>query len=191
LKKIVDFRNLCRSISDSGHSLSDIDCPTILMNDNDACVQWSHNMTSKAARHIELRKNLIWEWVQDKMLDVIHIAGKLNPADIFTKEMCNGMHFQRLRDSFMSCLSDFLSTSLLTVHHACLRNPNQLIPVVARVTLTNCVSQYFTALASSSFCQMLMNISHLCSSGRQLLRGLHGFYRLILYSSVGGLLVYS
>jgi hypothetical protein len=50
-------------------------------------------MTSKAARHIELQENSIREWVQDKTLDVLHIAGKLNPADIFTKEMLNGTHF--------------------------------------------------------------------------------------------------
>jgi hypothetical protein len=50
-------------------------------------------MTSKAARHIELRKNSIRKWVQDKTLDVLHVAGKLNPADIFTKEMHDGTHF--------------------------------------------------------------------------------------------------
>ena len=44
-------------------------------------------MTSKVARHIELRKNLVCEWVQDKTLKVIHIAGKTNLTDIFTKEM--------------------------------------------------------------------------------------------------------
>jgi hypothetical protein len=50
-------------------------------------------MTSKAAHHIELHKKLIRKWVQDKTLDVLHVAGKLNPADIFTKEMRNGTHF--------------------------------------------------------------------------------------------------
>jgi hypothetical protein len=92
-KKIVDFRNLCQSISKNGHSLSNIDSLTKLFNDNNACVRWSHNMTSKAACHIELRENLICEWVQDKTLDVLHVAGKLNPADIITKEMHDGTHF--------------------------------------------------------------------------------------------------
>jgi hypothetical protein len=133
-------------------------------------------MTSKAAHHIELRENSIREWVQDRTLDVLHIAGKFKPADIFTtKEMHDGTHFRHLRDSFMSCLSDFLSTSLLTVHHDKLQTPNQLIPVAARVSLTNGISSYFTALASSSFCRLLTNISHLCSAGRQLLCSLHGF----------------
>jgi hypothetical protein len=55
-KKIIDFRNLHRSVSESGHSLSNIDSLTLLFNNNDTCVRWSHNMTSKAARHIELRE---------------------------------------------------------------------------------------------------------------------------------------
>ncbi len=174
-KKIIDFCNLRWSISKSGHSLSNIDSPTLLFNNNDACVRWLHNMTSKAAWHIELRENSICEWVHDKILDVLHVAGKLNPADIFTKEMRNGTHFCHLRDSFMSRLSDFLSTSLLLVHHARLWTPNQILPAAACVTLTNCGSSYFTALATSSFCRTLTNTSHLCSSGCQLLRGLHGF----------------
>jgi hypothetical protein len=92
-KKIVDFCNLRWSISNNGHSLSNIDSPTKLFNDNNACVRWSHNMTSKAACHIELRENSIRKWMQDKTLDVLHVAGKLNPADIFTKEMHDGTHF--------------------------------------------------------------------------------------------------
>ncbi len=39
---------------------------------------------------------------QERTIDVEHVAGKINPADIFTKEMGNGAHFHRLRDSFMS-----------------------------------------------------------------------------------------
>ena len=77
----------------SGHRLPDATQLTLLYNENNACVQWSHNMTSKAARHIELCENSVCEWVQDKSLAVRHVSGKLNPADIFTKEMRNGAHF--------------------------------------------------------------------------------------------------
>jgi hypothetical protein len=55
-KKVDYFRNLCPSISESGLPLPDATLPTVLYNDNDACVKWSYNMTSKAARHIKLRK---------------------------------------------------------------------------------------------------------------------------------------
>ncbi len=56
-----------------------------------------------------------------------------------------------------------------------LQTPNQILLAAARLTLVNCASSYSMAFASSSFCCTLTNISHLCSSGRQLLRGLHGF----------------
>jgi hypothetical protein len=92
-KKIVDFRNLCQSVSKNGHSLSNINSPMKLFNNNNACVRWSHYMTSKAAHHIEICKNSIHKWVQDKTLGVLYVAGKLNPADIFTKEMRDGTHF--------------------------------------------------------------------------------------------------
>jgi hypothetical protein len=65
----------------------------VLYNDNDACVKWSYNMTLKAACHIKFRENLVREWVQDGSLKVLHIAGKTNPVDIFTKEMRDGTHF--------------------------------------------------------------------------------------------------
>jgi hypothetical protein len=92
-KKVVGFRSLCRSISESGLPLLNATLPTILYNDNDACIMWSYNMTSKVACHIELRENLVGEWVQDKSLKVLHVAGKLNLVDIFTKEMRDGTHF--------------------------------------------------------------------------------------------------
>ncbi len=122
-KKVLDFRNLCRSVSNSSHSIEDLSSPMLLYNDNDACVKWLHNMTSKAARHIELRENSIQEWVQDKTLNIVHVAGKVNPANIFTKEMKDGAHFCCLRDSFMLCLSDFVNDSLLYLHHACQQSP--------------------------------------------------------------------
>jgi hypothetical protein len=57
-KKVVGLRDLCQSITNSGHNLSNISQPALLYNDNYACIKWSYNMTSKAAHHIELRE--IW-----------------------------------------------------------------------------------------------------------------------------------
>jgi hypothetical protein len=93
-KKVVDFRNICRSVTEASFPISDLKNPTFIHNDNEACVKWSYNMTSKAARHIELRKNSVREWVQDKTISVKHVAGKTNPADIFNKEMRDGIHFR-------------------------------------------------------------------------------------------------
>jgi hypothetical protein len=166
-KKVVDFRNLCYSISESGLPLPDATLPTVLYNDNDSCVKWSYNMTSKAAPHIKLRKNLVREWVQDKSIKVVHVAGKTNPADIFTKEMCNCMHFHRLRNSFMSRLSnflsgsvlaihlshlsDFLSGSVLAIHHAWQQSPTLGVFAAAQVSLSSGDSPYLRVFASSSF----------------------------------------
>jgi hypothetical protein len=133
-KKVVDFRNICQSMVDSGHNLQDILSPTLLFNDNDTCVKWLYNMTSKAARHIDLRENSVREWIQSRLLLVKHISGKLNPSDIFTKEMRDGTHFQQLRDSFMSRLSDFVNDSLLAVHHA-RQSAASSIPAAAHATL--------------------------------------------------------
>ncbi len=174
-KKVVNFCNLCLSISNSGNILSDISQPTLLYNDNDACIRWSYNMTSKAARHIELQENLVWEWVQNKTINIQHVSGKINPADIFTKEMRDGAHFRHLQDSFMSRLSDFINDSLLAIHHTNQHSPKQVVPSAAKAMLTVHPSSYFSDLASSSFCRTFTAISHLCSAGCQLLRNFHGY----------------
>ena len=109
-------------------------------------------MTSKAARHIELRENSVREWIQSKLLTVKHVSGKINPSDIFTKEMRDGMHFRRLRDSFMSRLSDFVNASLLAIHHVRQLAPLPMIPAAAHAVLAAGPLSYFSALASSSFC---------------------------------------
>jgi hypothetical protein len=44
--KVVDLQNICWSVNDSGFAITDIDKPTLLYNDNEACVRWLHNMTS-------------------------------------------------------------------------------------------------------------------------------------------------
>jgi hypothetical protein len=131
-------------------------------------------MTSKAARKNELRENSVREWIQSKLLTVKHVSGKLNPSDIFTKEMRDGTHFWRLRDSFMSRLSDFVNASLLAVHHGC-QSALSSIPAAAHAVLTAGPLSYFSALASFSFCRSLPAISHLSSAGRQLIQCLYGF----------------
>ena len=73
--------------------------PTTIHNDNAAAVQWSHNMTTKGLRYIQIRENAVRECVQSKLIDVRHIGGKLNPSDIFTKEDKDVDHFERCRDT--------------------------------------------------------------------------------------------
>ena len=72
--------------------------PTSMYNDNMVCVQWCHNRTTRTIRHIQLRDNAVREAVQSKKINVTHIPGKDNIADIFTKEDRDKNHFTSLRD---------------------------------------------------------------------------------------------
>jgi hypothetical protein len=69
-------------------------------------------------------------------------------------------------------LSDFVNDSLLDLHHACQRSP-QVTLAAALVSLASGCTSYMAALASSSFCHTLSNVSHLCSAGRHLFRKYH------------------
>jgi len=73
----------------------------IIHNDNQACVAWSKSTTSKGLRHIQMRENHVRENIASKFVTVCHVYGKINLADIFTKEMKDVVHFVELRDFFM------------------------------------------------------------------------------------------
>ena len=154
----VGLRNLIESMIANGYKMNDLDEATEVFNDNESCVAWAHNMTSKRIRHMSLKENSVREWVQDGVVDVLHVSGKLNPADIFTKEMKDGAHFRRLRDSFMSRLSSF----------------NSPIPQAAQTVCTNEIAaedtpSFFSVLASNSELVNDTNVLHLSSKGKQLL----------------------
>ncbi len=189
-KEIIDPHNICWSVNDSGFAITDIDKHTLLYNNNEAYIRWSHNMTSKAAWHIELHKNSVCEWVQDRTISVKHVAGKTNPADIFTKEMCNGTHFHCLCDSFMCRLSDFVTTSLLKTHHARQSSHflNNLAPLVAWVVLTAGTSLYFLALVSNTFCRSVTTVTSIQFRMPASLRSLsfHPFWSYLMFFDFSG-----
>jgi hypothetical protein len=110
-KMLLALRHLAGHIRDNDQDIPDTLEPSPVFNDNEACIHWSHNMTTQQIRHMEMCENSVRKLVQDLSLRVLHIKGKINPAEIFTKEMRNGAHFRRLRDSFMCRLSDFLQQS--------------------------------------------------------------------------------
>jgi hypothetical protein len=58
-------------------------------------------MISKGLRHIQTRENRVRENVTSKFVNILHVNGKHNIADIFTKEMKDVSHFVELRDLFM------------------------------------------------------------------------------------------
>ena len=85
---------------------------TTLYNDNAACVKWSKNMTTKGLRYIQIRENAVRESVLSKFITVKHIAGKLNLADLFTKEDRDCTHFMTIRD----LLVQDVPTHLICIH---------------------------------------------------------------------------
>ncbi len=93
---------------------------------------------------MELRENAVRKWVLDDILNVLHVKGRINPADIFTKELRDGAHYRRLRYSFMCRLSHFLHQLLLVVHH--LHSKSRLAPhlvVPSAASLTTFLTQNF------------------------------------------------
>ena len=73
--------------------------PITIYNDNQATVQWSHNMTTKGLRYIQIRENAVREQVQAQLIQVKHIGGLHNSSDIFTKEDKDIKHYLLCRDS--------------------------------------------------------------------------------------------
>jgi hypothetical protein len=73
----------------------------VIYNDNKACMEWSKCATTKGLRHIQMRENRVRENIQNHFVSIVHIAGEINLADIFTKEMKDTAHFVELRNLFM------------------------------------------------------------------------------------------
>ena len=70
---------------------------------------------------------------------------------------------------------DFLNTTLLESHHTRQQSQHSVAPSAGWVTLALGASSYLSVLAAKTFCRSTTSVSHLCSAGRQLLWGLHGF----------------
>ncbi len=104
----INIRNMISHLANCGFPINNTSSATPVNNDNNACIKWCHNSTSKGNCHIKLRENVTREWVDNGSIMVSHVSGKSNPADLFTKEMWDRAHFRRLQDSFMRRSSDFL-----------------------------------------------------------------------------------
>jgi hypothetical protein len=49
-----------------------------------------------------MKENRVRKNIQSKFVSISHVEGKVNLADVFTKEMKDTSHFTALRDLFMS-----------------------------------------------------------------------------------------
>jgi hypothetical protein len=107
---VTELLHVHHRASDLG--LPDVDSPTIVYNDNKACVNWLAMVTNKGTKHINLCENKVREEQQiNKTIKIEHIPGVINSADIFTKELKDSAHFRKLRDSFLVSKSNFLQFS--------------------------------------------------------------------------------
>ena len=96
-KSILWFRQL---LSDLGllHS-----SPTSLYNDNAGAVNWSKTTSTKGMRHVNIQENIVRESIHVfKEIEVDHIPGPCNPADIFTKEFKSDETFRQVRAVLLS-----------------------------------------------------------------------------------------
>eukprot|EP00957_Ditylum_brightwellii_P103508 7886596-Ditylum_brightwellii.AAC.1 len=72
--------------------------PTIIYNNNNACVCWTKNLTTKGLRHIQIQENAVREAVQNSEAKVKHIVGDANISNMFTKEEKDSTYFLLMRD---------------------------------------------------------------------------------------------
>lgn len=114
-----------KSLQHISHILTDLqlftlftdNAPIPIQNDNEAAVKWSHNMTTKGLRHIQMRENAVREQVQLGFITVEHIGGKHNPADTFTKEEKDAAHFLQCRDLLVSPPVDLHNLNIHSVNN--------------------------------------------------------------------------
>ena len=163
----VNLRNMILHLQSLGYPIDDTDLATPIYNDNDACVKWCHNLTTKGNRHIEHRENATREWVADGSLAISHVSGKCNPSDIFTKEMRDGANFRRLRDSFMSRASDFLKNIFVSLGPSSKLGPAYAAQTACYVSSTR--PSTLDVLLSHPLSRTRDTLSCLSSAGRYIL----------------------
>ena len=95
IKFLIYMNNMCEDINTASTMFPK---PIHVYNDNATCIKWSKNMTTKGLRYIQIRENAVRESVINKFVDIKHIPGIVNLADLFTKEDKNTNHFIQIRD---------------------------------------------------------------------------------------------
>jgi len=73
-KNILHLLNI---INDLGLTDSIINGPVDIWNDNNACVCWSKNTTTKGLRHVQIREKAVREGQCMGLFKVKHISGKI------------------------------------------------------------------------------------------------------------------
>ena len=79
--------------------------PIDIYNDNQASINWSHSMTTKGLKHLQMRKKAVHKAVHTKFSRVKHVSGKVNLSDIIIKEDKDKAHYITLQDRIVSKLA--------------------------------------------------------------------------------------
>ena len=77
--------------------------PVSIFNNINACVCWSHTVTTKGLRHLQMRKNSFCESVHSDFIEVKHVEEVTKSFNLFTKEDKNTTHYTSIRDQLV-CL---------------------------------------------------------------------------------------
>jgi hypothetical protein len=81
--------------------------PTPVYNDNSGSVAWgTTGAVTKKLRHVNIREFRVREARDHQEIEILHIAGKVNPSDIFTKEDDDDRHFQTVRSAMVVARPD-------------------------------------------------------------------------------------
>ena len=92
----------CKSGLQVRHISQDLDLdevkkPTPLFNDNRGCCDWSYGVNiSKRLRHFNIREVAVRDDVKAGDISVTHLPGRVNIADLFTKEIRDAAHFREM-----------------------------------------------------------------------------------------------
>lgn len=75
-----------RNVMDELGRLGVIAIKTRIYSDNQSAIHYANNNSEKfRTQHIDVRLHYIRELLDLKVFEVLHVCGKLNPADFFTK----------------------------------------------------------------------------------------------------------
>jgi hypothetical protein len=89
----INVQNMILHLTSLGYPITDATTATPVYNNNDACMKWCHNLTTKGNCHVKHCKNATCEWVENGSITVTQVSGKCNPSDFFTKEMQGEANF--------------------------------------------------------------------------------------------------
>jgi hypothetical protein len=101
----------CKTLENTHHILEDLGLADVttrprglpLYNDNKGAVEWSHGLNiSKKLRHINIREIAVRDAAAANLVDVQHVPGHSNIADIFTKEFKSDDTFRHLAFQLLS-----------------------------------------------------------------------------------------